>query len=168
MSRVLLGALGQSVCWDANGNEVDCSDPSAVSSTVLTSQQQAAIQAGSGEGAGSPTICWDANGNEVDCSSPGAVDSTTLTAKQQAAIQAGSGQGTPSAPGNIVKAATAVTAAARPSPVVSVPLSSSSSGSVGMFLTGSTLVSGIPNIALIGGVMIGAVLLLGGGKKRRR
>ena len=72
------------------------------------------------------------------------------------------------APGVVSQIASALTSApSRPSPTVAVPLSMSS---IGMFFTGSTLISGIPNIAVLAGGAIALSLVTGmlSGKRRRR
>jgi hypothetical protein len=52
-----------------------------------------------------------------------------------------------------------------PSPRVNVPLTTNSAG---MFLTGSTLISGVPNLVVLGGGFLALSLLFSGGKRRRR
>ncbi len=91
------------------------------------------------------------------------------TAAQYEAAAAGSPV-SPAPGGNLVSAITSAAAGmvSRPSPVLSVPLSTQIPGSVGMFLSGSTLIAGIPNVMIFAGLGLGVLLLMGGGKRRRR
>jgi hypothetical protein len=66
---------------------------------------------------------------------------------------------------SILNAAGGISAAARPSPTVQVPLSMSSAG---MWFSNSTLIAGIPNWMVAAGLLAGAGLLMSSGGKRRR
>lgn len=81
-----------------------------------------------------------------------------------------SGPGPTYSPGNRVVVTPGQPKAPGPANRVSVPLSLQIPGSVGMFFTNSTIISGIPNFAVIGGGVILISMMGGmfGGKRRRR
>jgi len=147
MSRVYLNGLGQSsICLDQNQNTIPCSDPNCSFGDCGATGPQVT----------SGPLCLDQDENAVECADPECTYGDCIGAPAK------------TKPGNILPVAAGLNLPSRPSPVVSVPLSTSIPGSVGMFLTNSTLISGVPNVAIIGGVVIAAALLLGGGGKRRR
>jgi len=141
--------LGQSsICLDQNQNTISCSDPNCTYGDCGASGPQVT----------SGALCLDQSENAVACADPECTygDCTGPTAAKKSIMPA------------TVQAATSISLPSRPAPVVSVPLSTSIPGSVGMFLTNSTLVSGIPNIAVFGIAAAALLLLSGGGGKRRR
>lgn len=146
MSRVMLGQ--SSICLDQNQNTVSCADPNCTFGDCGATGPQVT----------SGALCLDQDENAVACADPNCTygDCIGPTTAKKSIMPA------------TVQAATSIATASRPSPVVSVPLSTSIPGSVGLFLSSSNLIAGIPNVALIGVVGLAAVLLLGSGRKGRR
>jgi len=153
--RAGLGGLGDdddssAICLDQNQNTISCADPNCAYGDCGSTAPQ--VTAG--------PLCLDQDENAVACADPnctyGDCGSGTVAAKHAGTV-------------STATAATAIPLVARPSPVVSVPLSSQYPGSTSLFLSSATMIPGIPNIALIAGAAVAVALIAGGsGGKRRR
>jgi len=152
MSRVILHhrgmrGLGQApaVCLDQSQNQIDCADPNCTYGDCGATGPQVTVG----------SLCLDQSQNQIDCADPNCTygDCISATGKKSTVRTA------PISAAALV-AAPATQVLSRPSPVVSVPLSTSS---VGMFLENATLLAGIPNWAVIVGVPVIFSLLFGSG-----
>lgn len=150
--RALHGLRGlgdPAICLDQNQNTIDCQDPNC------TYGDCGAVSTSVPSGA-----CLDQSENQVLCVDPNCTYGDCLPSTPAPAKKPGT------VIGPALTAAVAATATPRPAPVVSVPLSSSS---MGMFLTGSTLISGVPNlVVLLGGALGLSVVASAVGGRRRR
>lgn len=157
--RALHGLRGlgdAAICLDQNQNTIDCQDPNCTYGDCGATSTSVASGG-----------CLDQSQNQVLCTDPECTYGDCLPS-----TSAPKPSTTTPRPGTIVSsaltAAVAATATPRPAPVVSVPLSTST---MGMFLTGSTLIAGVPNlVVLLGGVLGLSVVAssIGGGGRRRR
>lgn len=150
-----LGAIGANpICLDQNQNAIDCSDPNCTYGDCGATSSY--VPSGG---------CLDQNQNQILCADPNCTygDCLPATPAPAAPVNRPGTIGVPAAISNAA-AQIAQTVTPRPSPTVAVPLSLNSAG---MFLTGSTLITGIPNLAVIGGGLLVIALALGGGGRRR-
>lgn len=151
MSRVFLRGLGQSaICLDQNQNTISCIDPNCTYGDCGSTESQVT----------SGALCLDQDENAVACADPNCTYGDCIGAAAKTAAK----------PGNVLPIAAGLNLPSKPAPTVAVPLSTSIPGSMSLFFSGSTLIAGVPNIAVIGGGALLALLLvsgIGGGKRRR-
>jgi hypothetical protein len=144
--RGLRGLGDPAICLDQNQNTIDCQDPNCTYGDC--GQVSTSVPSGA---------CLDQSQNQVLCMDPNCTYGDCLPSSPAPAKK----------PSTVISpaltAAVAATITPRPSPVVSVPLTTST---VGMWL-GSDMIPGVPNWALIGGTLAIALVLGGGGRRRR-
>jgi len=161
MSRVILhhwrsmhglGQANPAICLDQNQNTVDCQDPNCTYGDCGAPSGPVA-SGGCLDQSQNQVLCIDPNCTYGDCLPSGTMPAPGKTRITVPAI--------PITAGTVAAPATQIVP--RPSPVVSVPLSTAS---FGMFLENSTLIAGVPNWALFVGVPAVLLLAFGGGRYR--